>query len=296
MPTGLMKIALADCSEHHDGVLTERPLWEALDARGVAFERPDWEDGGVDWASFDAVVVRTTWNYQHARERFLEWVDQVGAVTILQNSAEVLRWNTEKSYLKDLAAAGVPVASTEWFGRGESVDLSALLAKRGWERALLKPLVGAVASDTHLVEGGGDALREAQEFLDDRLGEREMMLQPYLSRVETEGEVSVMLICGEPTHAVRKLPVTGDYRVQDAHGGTDHLVELDPTLVELSGRAIAAAPGGKPPLYARVDFLSSDDGSPVLNELELVEPMLFFQHHPAAAAVFADAILGLSAE
>ena len=120
-----------------------------------------------------------------------------------------------------------------------------------------------------------------------------MMLQSYLSRVETEGEVSVMLIQGEPTHAVRKLAVAGDYRVQDEHGGTDHLIETEPSLVALSKRALSVAPGGEPPLYARVDFLFDDEGGAVVNELEVIEPMLFFQHRPEAAAIFADAILGL---
>jgi len=286
-----MKIALADCSEHHEGVLTERPLWEALAAREADFERPDWEDASVDWASFDVVVVRTTWTYHHARQRFLQWAEQVAAVSPLHNSLEVLRWNTEKSYLRDLAAAGVPVAPTEWFERGSTVDLAGILAERGWERGFLKPLVGAVASDTHRFNSGGGGLREAQIFLEGRLAERAMMLQPYLDRVETEGEVSVMLIAGEPTHAVQKLPVAGDYRVQDEHGATDQLVPLDPALVGIAKRALAAAPGDEPPLYARVDFLFSGDGSPVVNELELVEPMLFFQHDAEAAAAFADAIL-----
>jgi len=121
-----------------------------------------------------------------------------------------------------------------------------------------------------------------------------MMLQPYLSRVETEGEVSVMLIDGEPTHSVQKLAVGGDYRVQDEHGGTDHLVCLDPSLVALSQRALSVAPGEERPLYARVDFLFDDEGAAVVNELELIEPMLFFQHRPEAGAVFAEEILARS--
>jgi glutathione synthase/RimK-type ligase-like ATP-grasp enzyme len=287
-----MKIALADCSEHHDGVETERPLWEALTARGVHFERPDWEDGDVDWASFDVVVVRTTWTYHLARERFLSWLEEVAAVTALYNSKEIITWNSEKSYLKDLGEAGVPVAPTEWFKRGQTVDLARVMEERGWTSGFIKPLVGAVASDTHRLRMGEDSVREAEDFLNARLKDQAMMLQPYLSRVETEGEVSVMLIQGEPTHAVRKLAVAWDYRVQDEHGGTDHLVDLDPALVALAERALNVAPGEGPPLYARVDFLFSDGGA-VVNELELIEPMLFFQHRPQAAAIFADAILGL---
>jgi glutathione synthase/RimK-type ligase-like ATP-grasp enzyme len=286
-----LKIALADCSEHHAGVETERPLWEALTARGAHFERPDWEDETVDWASFDVVVVRTTWTYHRARERFLRWVEEVAAVTTLHNSKEVIIWNSEKSYLKDLDAAGVPVAPTEWFERGETVDLARVMDERGWSSGFIKPLVGAVASDTYRLKAGEDNAREAEDFLNARLRDQAMMLQPYLARVEVEGEVSVVLIEGEATHAVRKLAVAGDYRVQDEHGGTDHLVDLDPSLVALSQRALSVAPGEEAPLYARVDFLFSDEGGAVVNELEVIEPMLFFQHQPEAAAVFAEAIL-----
>lgn len=286
-----MKIALADCSEHHEGVLTERPLWEALEARGVAYERPDWEDEGVDWASYDVVVVRTTWTYHRMRERFLAWAERVASLTRLHNSVEVLRWNSEKSYLKDLLAGGVPVAPTAWFERGETADLEAVMSERSWGSGLIKPLVGAVASDTFRLRDGEASVAEAESFLNERLQTQAMMLQPYLSRVETEGEVSVMLIQGEPTHSVQKLAVPGDYRVQDAHGGRDHLVELDPELVRISKRALGVAPGESPPLYARVDFLFDDERAPLVNELEVIEPMLFFQHDPAAAGAFADAIL-----
>jgi hypothetical protein len=286
-----MKIALADCSVEHEGVLTEQPLWQALQERGVAFERPSWEARGVDWGSFDVVVVRTTWTYHQAREEFLRWVDDVAAVTNLQNSRDVLIWNSEKSYLRELEAAGVPVAPTVWFDRGTSVDLVGVMQERGWTSSLIKPVVGAVASDTFRLKELGEAVITGEQFLNERLCDQSMMLQPYLSRVETQGETSVMLIRGEPTHSVRKLALEGDYRVQDEHGGTDHPVLLDPLLVELSKRALAVAPGDQAPLYARVDFLFDDENRAVVNELELVEPMLFFQHHPEAAGVMADAIL-----
>jgi len=286
-----MKIALAGCSLPYDGVETERPFWQALSARGVAFEQPDWEDVAVQWASFDAVVVRTTWTYHRARAQFVDWADQVANVTSLYNSAEILRWNSEKSYLGDLAAAAVPVAPTLWLERGAEVDLEALLASRGWQRGFLKPLVGAVATDTHRFAADAGSVRAAQAFLDTRLADRSMMLQPYFASVETRGEVSIVLFEGEPAHAVRKLPVAGDYRVQDEHGAQDHGIVVDPALVAIAQRALAVAPGAAPPLYARADFLFADDGEPVINELELVEPMLFFQHRPESAATFADALL-----
>ncbi|MED6334765.1 MAG: hypothetical protein VYE81_05140 [Planctomycetota bacterium] len=286
-----MRIALADCSEHHEGVASERALWDALDERGVEFERPAWDREGTDWSAFDAVVVRTTWNYHHAPAEFLAWVEGVAARTQVFNSPEVLRWNSEKSYLRELIAAGVPVAPTLWFEVGKTVDLHSLLAEQAWERAMLKPLVGAVASDTLRFNADEEGLAGAQVFLDGRLEERAMMIQPYLGRVEIGGEISVLLVDGEPTHSVRKVPLPGEYRVQDEHGASDHAVPLDPALVTLARRCLEVVPGSRVPLYARADFLFDDDDRAVLNELELIEPMFFFQHHPEAADTFADALL-----
>lgn len=286
-----MRIALADCSQHHEGVATESALWAALAERGVEFERPAWDGEGTDWGAFDAVVVRTTWNYHLARTQFLAWVEAVAERTPIFNPPAVLRWNSEKSYLRELDAAGVAVAPTLWLDQGRKADLSNLVAERGWQRAMLKPLVGAVASDTLRFRADEQDLAAAQLFLDGCLEQRAMMLQPYLARVETGGEVSILLIDGEPTHAVRKVPVPGEYRVQDEHGATDHAVPLDPALVDIARRCLRVVPCEEAPLYARADFLFDDDDRPLINELELIEPMFFFQHHPGAADTFADALL-----
>lgn len=287
----MRSIALATCPSLPHWEIDDRFLHAALDARGIAYDRPAWSDGAVDWSRYDAVLIRTTWDYQQWRDDFVAWADRVGAVTALHNPAPVVRWNTHKGYLRDLEARGVPVVDTIWCRAGEVIDLCAALADRGWSRAFLKPAVGATARETLRFAATDRDLDAARAHLArlQAAGET-MLLQPYLERVETDGERSAVFIDGALTHAVRKVPVPGDYRVQDDFGARDEPYE--PTDGERTfAEAAVARAGFADLLYARVDWLRDGDGRPRLTELELVEPSLFFRHAPAAAGALAEALL-----
>lgn len=277
-----MRVALATCANLPDWEVDDQPLFQSLDARGVAWARPVWDDPAVDWAAFDGVLVRTTWDYMERLEAYVAWAERVARVTRLHNPASVVRWNTRKTYLGALEALGVPIAPTVWLT--SPVPLAPILAQRGWERAFLKPVVGATARETCRFVADDLALAQAHA---DRVLQREaLMLQPYLRSVEDEGELSVIVIDGVPSHAVRKIPVPGDYRVQDDFGAKDERIDLPDDLAALAAQALGAASvllGGEPLLYGRVDALRGDDGRLVLNELELVEPSLFLRHAPEAA-------------
>jgi glutathione synthase/RimK-type ligase-like ATP-grasp enzyme len=204
----------------------------------------------------------------------------------LYNPAGIVRWNTHKSYLRDLERRGVPIVPTEWLARGTMPDVAALCRRRGWKRALIKPCVGATARETLRFDAGDPA---AQTHAARLLANEDLMLQPYLSRVETEGELSAIFINGRLTHGVRKVPVPGDYRVQDDFGAKDYRIDFPD--VPLAKRALDAV--GVPLLYGRADFLIGDDGLQLI-ELELVEPSLFFRHSRTAADRLADAVTGLA--
>lgn len=290
-----MHLALADCDPNSQartatGVASEAPLHEALRRRGATFACPAWEDPRVDWSAFDAVLIRMTWTYHHHPERFRAWLDRIAEQVPVFNDPAIVRWNMRKHYLRDLEAAGVPIAPTVWLEQGDAVDLAGVLAERGWDEAFAKPVVGATASDTCRMRTPSERA-QGQRFLDEQLARQAMFLQPYLRRVETEGELSLMVVEGEVTHAVRKRPVPGDYRVQDDFGATDEPTPVEPALADLAHRAMAAVPGGVTPLYGRVDFLHLDDGSPVLNELELIEPMFFMHHEPRCGELLAEGLL-----
>lgn len=278
-----MRLALATCSSVPDWEIDDRVFHAALAARTIDAPQVVWDDRNVDWSAFDAILIRTTWDYQEKRNAFVAWAEHL--TVPLYNPADIVRWNTHKFYLRDLEARGVPIVPTEWLFRGTQPDIASLCRARGWRRAFLKPCIGATARETIRFEAGDPA---AQAHADRLLADEDLMLQPYLTRVETEGELSAVFIDGQLTHGVRKVPVPGDYRVQDDFGAKDYLIDFPD--VGLARRTIEAA--GRPLLYGRADFLIADDGLQ-LTELELVEPSLFFRHCRSAAEVLADAIVRL---
>jgi glutathione synthase/RimK-type ligase-like ATP-grasp enzyme len=276
-----MGLALATCSTVPDWEIDDRAFHAALAARRIDAPQVVWDAQNVNWPEFDAVLIRTTWDYQDKRDAFVAWAERL-AVPVY-NPADIVRWNTHKFYLRDLEARGVPIVPTEWLFRGTHPDIASLCRMRGWRRAFLKPCIGATARETLRFEAGDPA---AQAHAARLLAAEDLMLQPYITRVETEGELSAVFIDGQLTHGVRKVPVPGDYRVQDDFGAKDFLIEFPDAV--LARRTIEAA--GKPLLYGRADFLIADDGLR-LTELELVEPSLFFRHCANAADVLADALV-----
>ncbi|MBL9079468.1 MAG: hypothetical protein JNL08_18340 [Planctomycetes bacterium] len=289
-----MLLALATRSELPNWEVDDRFLHQALAARGIAFAQPVWDDPSVRWAQFAAVLIRTTWDYQEKLPAFRRWSRTVAAATRLHNPDPVVQWNVHKHYLRELAAAGVPLAATCWLDRGTRADVAAAVARLGCAEGFLKPCVGSTARETLRFTVDAAGLARAQAHVDRLLPHEDLMLQPFLGRVTDRGEWSAVFVDGRLTHCVRKVPQPGDYRVQDDFGARDE--PYAPTAAEraVAEQALAAAQqrlGGGVLLYARADFLWRDEGGCVLTELELVEPSLFFRHAPHAAEALADAWL-----
>jgi glutathione synthase/RimK-type ligase-like ATP-grasp enzyme len=269
----------------------DAPFTDALLDAGVTVHAPAWDDPEVDWGRFDVAVVRTTWDYPTRRDAFLAWARRADAATSLWNPAEVLRWNTHKSYLLELEERGAPVVPTAWLAAGDRVTLAELLAARAWRRAVVKPAV-ASGSDGLLRVDAGIAEEAAQTHLDQLLAAGDVLVQPFLDAVERDGEVSVVLVDGIPTHAVRKTPAPGDFRIQEQYGGRYGRLDLAGDGAEPAALArwiVEAA--GQPFLYARVDLLLDDNGAWQLAELEVTEPDLYLPLAPEVGAVLAAATL-----
>ena len=287
-----MKIALASCSNLPGWEIDDAPFHASLEKQGVELAHPCWDDLEVDWSTYDACVIRTTWDYMDRQEAYVAWAERVAAQIPFFNPPEIIRWNTKKTYLKDLAERGVPIAPTVFLEPGETVDVAGLMRDNDWKRGFIKPVVGATARETlrfSLAEADS-----AQQHLERLLKTEGMMVQPYLSSVEEVGELSALFLGGRFSHAVRKVPQPGDYRVQDDFGAKDFPVELSPSQMALAVNIVEEASRFSPTgelLYARVDWLTDDSGALVLTELELVEPSLFFRHSPTAADQFAQALI-----
>ena len=264
----------------------ERLLLAGLEARGLRTARVAWSNPRFDWRQTRAAVFRSTWDYFDRFAEFSAWMGRVEEETQLFNAPELVRWNVDKHYLRDLAGRGVNVPTTQFFERGETMTLREAVAANGWSEVILKPAVSGAARHTYRLN---DANLDAHEaVLRELLREEAMMLQPFLGSVLTQGELSLMVIGGRCTHAVRKIAKTGDFRVQDDHGGTVHRHTPTADEIAFAERAVAACP--QAPLYARVDAVRDDSGALSLMELELVEPELFFRFHPPAADALAATI------
>ncbi|MBI9115079.1 hypothetical protein JAV76_08660 [Sanguibacter sp. YZGR15] len=297
MPTP--RVALATCSVLPDLDPDDAPLVEALAERGVEATAAVWDDPDVDWTSFNLVVVRSTWDYSARQDEFISWARSVPR---LANDAEVIAWNTDKYYLKTMGEMGVPIVRTLWLDPDRHLTSQAIhtrLPAHG--DYVIKPTVSAGARDTaryqeNTAQARGEAILHARELL--RSG-RHVMVQPYLNQVDVAGETALIFVDGEFSHAVRKSamlsrghrPTQGLYQEE-----VMRTVEATEAELALADRALEAARtvlGGAADqmLFARVDMLPGDDGEPILLELELTEPSLFFAKSPGALDRFADALV-----
>jgi glutathione synthase/RimK-type ligase-like ATP-grasp enzyme len=279
----MISIALVTAAVMPKPDLESHLLVESLHRRGVSASLVPW-DSTFDWALPDLVVVRTPWDYFHRLDEFLRWADAVDSVTRLVNPAAVLRWNTHKSYLLALAAAGVPTVPTQVLAKGTS-DISAELLPAG--DIVVKPAVsiGAIGS---LCTQADDP--RAKSHIIDLATSGDVLVQPFIPSVRESGETSMMFAGGRLSHSVRKVPVPGEYRVQDHHGGSVRPHRATDEEIAVAHAALAVAPASL--AYGRVDVVSTDQG-PVVMELELVEPALFLDADPDAPDTFADALLSV---
>ncbi|HEV8050314.1 MAG TPA: hypothetical protein VGP88_06950 [Thermoplasmata archaeon] len=243
---------------------------------------PAWDDPAVDWTGFRMTVVRSTWNYHHRRPEFLRWIRTADRVGDLWNRAAVLRWNTDKRYLRDLAEAGVPVVPTVWSPRGRPVDLGSLMARRRWSTVVVKPAISAAGERTFRVSP--EEVAEGQRKLDAITRTGVAMTQPYLRRVARGGERSLVFLDGEYSHTVRRVPLFDGPRTP----GPETLSPASSDMRRVAAVALRACPPEL--LYARVDLVVNEDRIWRVLEIELTEPSLFFVPCPRAATTLAAAI------
>ena len=294
----MTKVALPNCSNLPDWEVDDYPFHRALEALNIEWSRPVWDDPDVDWSAFDGILIRTTWDYQEKEPTFVSWARRASTASKFFNPTEVITWNTKKTYLRDLEEAGARLTPTRWLNQGESVDVAAMMRELGWQRGFLKPVVGATARETLRFMSNKEGLAQAQSHVDRLLPNEGLMLQPYLESVETDGELSALYFDGEFSHGVRKVPVPGDYRVQDDFGASDEPYTFTDGEVGALGlilKALDAVLHSKfqqeePLLYARIDVLRDGNGGLYLNELELVEPSLFFRHSEESPGRLAQAL------
>ncbi len=282
-----MRIAFATFTEMPEG----RPDDAQVGAL-VGAEYRVWNDLSVDWSAYDRVVIRSAWDYSHRVEEFLDWARRVGPER-LRNVPELVAWNSDKLYLADI---GVPIVPTAFVGPGDPLPLLD-------GEVVVKPNVSAGARNTGRFPVGRHA--EAVDLIDRIRGlGRTALVQPYLESVDVRGETAIVFLGGERSHVLRKRPVlraAGIAPLSEGRAGVaavmledDLVVAGEATAVELrladAVIAMITARFGVP-LYARVDMVHGADGSPVVMELEMIEPCLYLETAPGSVERFAEAII-----
>jgi glutathione synthase/RimK-type ligase-like ATP-grasp enzyme len=283
----MKRVALVTCDAFPQLFEDDRPLVPALAERGIAGEPTIWSHPGVDWTAFDALVIRSPWDYFERDAEFRAWLqDRVASGVLLCNSGDILTWNYDKRYLQELAARGVALVPTIAIPQGTSADVAALARARGWDDIVVKPTVSGGAYRTYRFRVADVAKYERD--IEETLADRGVLVQPFLPEIHA-GELSLLFFDGVFSHAVRKVPAPGDYRVQFQYGGTNTTIDVDAKLVEEARACVLAAPSL--PVYARVDGVVKD-GAFLLMELEVFEPCLFLARHAEAPGRLAAAIAG----
>lgn len=261
-------------------------LQEHLATYGLSTVRVDWANPEVEWGSFRCAVFRTTWDYFDRHDEFRTWLEQIRLQTKLINVAEQIAWNMDKRYLADLERRGVTIVPTQFVSQGSQVTLRSLMESTGWDDAVIKPVISGAARHTFRVHPSNvDSLEIVFGPL---LDQHTFMFQPFAKRIQEQGELSLMVFGGRYSHAVRKVPKAGDFRVQDDHGGKVYVHEATAEEKAFAERAVAAC--DTMPTYGRVDVVRNESGGLELMELELIEPELWLRNSEGSAALFARAI------
>jgi len=287
----MKKIAFVTSSVSPEIASDDSVLAEVLATHDIQGVAAAWDDPLVDWSVFDMILVRSCWNYHLAPQKFSEWINAIATNKLLVvNPSELILWNLNKYYLKELERKGIAIPDTEWITKRDFYpeQLADILAGRKWNRAVLKPCVSASSFRTSIIT----PLNAKQEgtALVEHFPDGGMILQEFVETISEQGELSVIFFNGEYSHTVIKNAIPGEFRVQQQFGGMAKPVTVDDCIIESAKKIVDTLP--VVPLYARVDGFESG-GLFTLMELELIEPVLFFRFAPDAATKIALHILKL---
>jgi hypothetical protein len=286
-------IAFATDQDHATLTQDDQRVAVCAAALGITVSPAVWNDPNVVWERFDAVVIRSCWDYHLHSTAFLGWVERLEQEGIaLWNPPAIVRWNSDKRYLFDLAEWGVATVPTVYLPQGAPTDLGVLLTEQGWAEVVVKPAISASAFNTW--RSGYATFVNDQDRFAEQVHFAATLVQPYLPEIEA-GEWSLVYFNGEFSHAALKRLKAGDFRVQGGFGGQSTLALPDTTLIE-QGRVLidlVQSRFGQPLLYTRVDGVVRD-GQLVLMELELIEPGLLLSLDLPSAERFARAIQDLT--
>lgn len=262
-------------------------LIPALHQRGISMERIEWRNSVERAREFDAVLPLFAWDYWDHCDHFLHALSETSKLTKVINSPSLIEWNTDKKYLQYLGRRGVPIVPTEFVERLDFKTAEKSFDAFGSNKVVIKPRIGG--------GGFGQTVIERSSFSSEtKLLEGPVLLQPFLKSVQSEGEITTVWFGDRFSHALRKVPQDGDYRVQSHYGGHEEFFDPAQVHIETAKLALDALP--EKPLYSRIDLLTGNDGDLKVSEVELIEPYFYLAKVPSGGAettgaeLFADTL------
>jgi glutathione synthase/RimK-type ligase-like ATP-grasp enzyme len=282
------RVAIVTFERLPDLIADDQLFLRELIRVGLAVEPAVWSDSSVDWTKFSSIVIRSCWDYHHRHKAFLDWLAKIEQVGLsIWNRPNVIRWNVDKIYLRDLQEKGFPVPPTVWVEKESNIDVRDLLRSHSWRRAVVKPRISASGYRTILI---GDEHVERDQ-IDPIFRDSGGMIQEFLDEVETEGEWSLLFFNKKYSHAVLKRPKSGEFRTQIEHGGTSDLAKPPTDYIEAAQSVVNSI--REPLLFTRVDGVPVN-GKFTLMELELIEPYLFLDVATSAVHDLVSAFLDIT--
>ena len=259
-------------------LLEDTLLLNALEKYKLKVCRRNWADKKFDFSKCRYAIFRTTWDYFDRFNEFFSWIEKTKKHTKFINSADIINWNIDKHYLKDLKNKNINIAKTEFIEKNTKISLIELLDRFRFKKAIIKPAISGAARHTYLVNKNN--YKDYENIFQKLLKSECMLFQEYMFNI-IEGEISLIMIRNEFTHAVKKTAKKGDFRVQDDHGGKVEIYNPNKNEINFAKECLKALPFS--PLYSRIDIIYDNNIKPSLAEIELIEPELWFRNNPSAA-------------
>ena len=267
-------------------LLEQELLKSAFEAQGLKVDITYWDNPTYEWQETKSVLFRTIWDYFERFNEFWEWLEQVKTKTRLINSYELIKWNIDKHYLKDLSSWGIKTVPTYFADKGCNMKLHEIAKRNQWKDLVIKPAISASAFKTYKILA--NEIQANEKLFNSLVQERNMLVQPYFETITQLGEASLMVFDGKFTHAILKKAQPGDFRVQDDFGGTVH--NYIPTKAEINFAEKVFETCKTKPVYGRVDIVWDNDKNFYLSELEIIEPELWIRNYPKCAERIAEAV------
>lgn len=281
------KAALLSMDSLENFFTYDKLLIEPMKQHGWLAEEVSWRNENVNWNDYDAVIVRSTWDYQHDPDRFFNVLKKINYSTHLENDLELMKWNMNKRYLFDLEKKGVKIVETLWENNFDPQNALGYFEQLQTDEIIIKPNISASADNTFRLNR--DSLILLSHQLEDIFKEREFMVQPFIKNIISEGEYSLFFFNGKLSHSVRKIPKEHDFRVQEEHGGDIQPIIAPEKVIEAAENVIQKL--STIPLYLRVDLVRTYNDQFALMELELIEPSLYLNKDAKAPLRFVKAFL-----